>query len=222
MVYEQTRLGQLLLGRGLVQPGQIARALSLQGATRRLLGEILVEQGWLSERCLGRILRLQRRLRAALGVAALAGVPIVAIADDALQARAEPITTRASASTLLALDEAELGNVSAGNPGVFAPESGAPGLRVDVAGSGVLGADVSRQSWKLMHDLAGAGRVDLREIPAPDHSSRTDEDEDARTPGLSLAHALASMDRLDLGGIPLASLLGLNGVGNVQMRVSYR
>ena len=47
---ETKPLGQLLIGRGFLQPGQLDSALQLQGAggRRKLLGEILIEQKWCS------------------------------------------------------------------------------------------------------------------------------------------------------------------------------
>ena len=69
---QHSRLGQILINKGLINRGQLDAAIKLQLTSQKRLGEILVEQGWLSERQLKKALSKQSNLRlAATLVAAL-------------------------------------------------------------------------------------------------------------------------------------------------------
>ena len=69
---QNSRLGQILLNKGLISADQLAQAIQLQASSHKRLGEILIEQGLVSERQLSKALKKQSSLRvAATLVAAL-------------------------------------------------------------------------------------------------------------------------------------------------------
>ena len=49
MKITKERLGELLVGHGLLKPWQLAQALQEQRATKEFLGRLLVRKGWLTE-----------------------------------------------------------------------------------------------------------------------------------------------------------------------------
>lgn len=46
------RLGELLIGKGLLRPAQLQEALEIQRSTQEFLGVLLVRRGWLTEEAL--------------------------------------------------------------------------------------------------------------------------------------------------------------------------
>jgi hypothetical protein len=70
-VQQKSRLGLLLINKGLITSSQLNQALKLQGQTDMRLGEVLVNQGWISERQLSRSLKKQTRYRYVAAFAAL-------------------------------------------------------------------------------------------------------------------------------------------------------
>jgi hypothetical protein len=70
--HQHSRLGQILINKGLINRKQLDAAIALQLTSQKRLGEILVEQGLLTERQLKKALSKQTNLRlAATLVAAL-------------------------------------------------------------------------------------------------------------------------------------------------------
>jgi hypothetical protein len=61
-------LGQLVLQRGLLDEEQVEIALAVHLSTGKLLGEVLVELGYLTEDEVGVLVEMQRRAAAAAGV----------------------------------------------------------------------------------------------------------------------------------------------------------
>ena len=61
---EQPRrlLGQILIEMGLISEAQLSQALDEQQETRQYLGEILIAHGWVSRPEVGHALRVQRQL----------------------------------------------------------------------------------------------------------------------------------------------------------------
>ena len=55
-IQQKSRLGTLLLHKGLINRRQLDEALSLQSSSKMMLGEIMIRQGWLTERQLGKVL----------------------------------------------------------------------------------------------------------------------------------------------------------------------
>ena len=105
---QNSRLGQILLNKGLISPDQLAQAIQLQAKTHKRLGEILIEQGLVSERQLSRALKKQSSLRiAATLVAALLSPFQMASAD--LHRQPPSSVSR----TLQPLSDSEMGDVSA-------------------------------------------------------------------------------------------------------------
>ncbi len=105
---QNSRLGQILLNKGLISADQLAQAIQLQTSSHKRLGEILIEQGLVSDRQLSKALKKQSNLRvAATLVAALLSPFQMASAD--LHRPAPSSLSR----TLQPLDDAEMSNVSA-------------------------------------------------------------------------------------------------------------
>lgn len=69
----KSRLGTLLLHKGLICEDQLYKALSLQNSKQKKLGEILIENGWIDTSELKKVLKKQSRYRliAALGAVLL-------------------------------------------------------------------------------------------------------------------------------------------------------
>ena len=59
----KSRLGQLLIDKGLISSAQLDSAIKLQLTGNKRLGEILVEQGLVSERQINKALKKQTNLR---------------------------------------------------------------------------------------------------------------------------------------------------------------
>lgn len=67
-----SRLGQILINKGLISTAQLDAAIKVQLTSHKRLGEVLVEQGLLTQKQLGKALKKQSNLRlAATLVAAL-------------------------------------------------------------------------------------------------------------------------------------------------------
>lgn len=66
---QKSRLGTLLIHRGLISRKQLDEALTLQAQSGERLGEVLINKGWLTEKQLNKALRRQSRVRliAAIG-----------------------------------------------------------------------------------------------------------------------------------------------------------
>ena len=70
------RLGELLVGEGLISPDELADALDRQQRTGRRLGEELVCAGYARRAQVARMLRLQRRIAAVAMVSSLAAAAL--------------------------------------------------------------------------------------------------------------------------------------------------
>jgi len=69
---QHSRIGQILINKGLITRSQLDAAIQLQLTNHKRLGETLIEQGWITERQLKKALSKQTNLRlAATLVAAL-------------------------------------------------------------------------------------------------------------------------------------------------------
>ena len=55
---QNSRLGQILLNKGLISADQLAHAIQLQASSHKRLGEILIELGLVSDRQLSKALRV--------------------------------------------------------------------------------------------------------------------------------------------------------------------
>ena len=89
---QKSRLGTLLLHRGLITRTQLDAALRLQAESQLKLGEILIEQGWLTENDLNKALKKQSRYRlfAAVSAALLGPMqPFISTAHAAIDDSAD-------------------------------------------------------------------------------------------------------------------------------------
>lgn len=82
-VQAKSRLGRLLVDKGMITSAQLDFALVEQVTTGRKLGEILMEQGLISSRQLKRALRKQTSYRTAAAFAAMIMGPIAPLASFA-------------------------------------------------------------------------------------------------------------------------------------------
>ncbi|MCD8523147.1 MAG: hypothetical protein LRY66_07170 [Saccharospirillaceae bacterium] len=75
-IQQRSRLGTLLIHKGMITRQQLDDALTLQARTGMRLGEVLVNNGWLSERQLAKALKKQSRYRLIAAVSAVLLGPI--------------------------------------------------------------------------------------------------------------------------------------------------
>lgn len=113
-IQQKSRLGSLLLHKGLVTRQQLDEALTIQNQLGMRLGEVLIQKGWLTERQLNRALRKQSRYRLIAAMTAVLLGPIQPFLQSANAAelnppKAEQIYER---SGMVQLSESELAGVS--------------------------------------------------------------------------------------------------------------
>jgi len=87
-IKQKSRLGTLLMHKGLITRRQLDEALDLQSTSKLMLGEIMVQKGWITEKELTKALRGQSRYRmvAAVGAVLLGPVqPFVASANASIE-----------------------------------------------------------------------------------------------------------------------------------------
>ena len=65
-IKQKSRLGTLLMHKGLITRRQLDEALDLQSTSKLMLGEIMVEKGWITEKQLDKALKGQSRYRLSL------------------------------------------------------------------------------------------------------------------------------------------------------------
>ena len=112
--HERSRLGRLLIEKGIISEAQLNKAIEQQRQSGQKLGEILTEWNLATKRQINGVLRRQRNLRMATAVATALLGPIQAFA-----AAPAPVTqTTASqpaarSGGLQAMSEDELGDVTA-------------------------------------------------------------------------------------------------------------
>lgn len=109
-----SRLGQLLIDKGLINAKQLDTAIALQLLSKKRLGEILIEQGLLSERQLTKALKRQNSLRlTATLVAALLSPFQMASADISRQQAPTSASQLQTPRGMQALSDDEMSSVSA-------------------------------------------------------------------------------------------------------------
>ena len=91
----KTRLGDLLIDKGLITEEQLHLAIQIQKTNQLQLGEILVNNGWVTKRQINRALRVQSKLRNAILTSILSFSPLVLI-GGAADAFAAPKTVKES------------------------------------------------------------------------------------------------------------------------------
>lgn len=111
---QKSRLGQLLIDKGLVTAAQLDSAIKLQLTNSKRLGEIFIEQGVLTERQLSKALKKQNSLRlTATLVAALLSPFQMASADMQRQTPPSMTSQLQTPRGMQALSDAEMSSVSA-------------------------------------------------------------------------------------------------------------
>jgi len=75
-IQQKSRLGLLLVNKGMISRDQLDEALRLQNKTGMRLGEVLIDQGWITEKQLNKSLKNQTRYRYAAAIAAMLLGPI--------------------------------------------------------------------------------------------------------------------------------------------------
>ncbi|GAB3419356.1 hypothetical protein NX774_13425 [Massilia agilis] len=148
---EQSRLGQILLGKKLISEEQLAQAIAAQRSSGKRLGEVLAELKLITEAQVRGAMRRQRNLRMAAALAGALLAPVQALA--ASTAVAPPVVQR----SMTALSDAELGKVAgqgAGEDGLRLQAQHAERL---LAALQQLHADAASQHGK--HDDNGGARV---------------------------------------------------------------
>ncbi|SDI61348.1 hypothetical protein SAMN05216189_100721 [Pseudomonas delhiensis] len=109
---QNSRLGQILVNKGLISAAQLDQAIQLQLRNGLRLGETLIAQGWISERQVRRALKKQNNLRlAATLVAALLGPFQLASAD--IQRQAPAIGQSHQQRGLKPLSDSEMSGINA-------------------------------------------------------------------------------------------------------------
>ena len=75
-IQQRSRLGTLLIHKGMITRQQLDEALTLQAQSGMRLGEVLVNNGWLTERQLSKALKKQSRYRLIAAISAVLLGPI--------------------------------------------------------------------------------------------------------------------------------------------------
>ena len=110
---QNSRLGQILVSKGLISAAQLDQAIQLQLRNGLRLGETLIAQGWVSERQVKRALKKQNNLRlAATLVAALLG-PFQLASADIQRQQAPAISQSHQQRGLKPLSDSEMSDINA-------------------------------------------------------------------------------------------------------------
>ncbi|MFP6848113.1 MAG: hypothetical protein VCA57_05370 [Pseudomonas sp.] len=109
---QHSRLGQILINKGLINRGQLDAAIQQQLTSQKRLGEVLIEQGWLTERQLKKALSKQTNLRLAATLIAALLSPFQIASADAPRVQAS-ISQEHAPHGLRPLTDLEMSNVSA-------------------------------------------------------------------------------------------------------------
>lgn len=115
---EKSRLGEILVTRGLVSREQLAQALELQQQTGERLGELMIAQGWLTESQLRRALTRQRSYRYALALTAAITAPFAPLAafaapsDQNLVVHSAGLHSGMQTNGMIPLDDDEMSGVT--------------------------------------------------------------------------------------------------------------
>ncbi|OBY90843.1 hypothetical protein A6723_021710 [Pseudomonas sp. AU11447] len=110
---QNSRLGQILVSKGLITSQQLDKAIQLQLTNGLRLGETLIQQGWISERQLGRALKKQNNLRLAATLVAALLSPFQLASADVQRQASTSITRHEAPKGLKPLSDREMSDVSA-------------------------------------------------------------------------------------------------------------
>lgn len=117
-IQQRSRLGTLLINKGLITRQQLDEALTMQGQSGIRLGEALISKGWLTEKQLDKALRKQSHYRLIAAISAVLLGPLQpfmananAATDDNLAVAEQTVSERAGGVQMLS--EAALSSVTA-------------------------------------------------------------------------------------------------------------
>lgn len=110
---QRSRLGQILLNKGLISHAQLEGAIELQLTSNKRLGEILLEQGLLTERQLTKALKKQSNLRVAATLVAALLSPFQMASADFQRLPPSSISRQETPRGLQPLSDLEMSDVSA-------------------------------------------------------------------------------------------------------------
>ncbi len=114
IAHERSRLGELLINKGLITRQQLDQALQRQKESGQKLGEVLLALQWISDRQLNRALARQKSYRYAIAFAAAVSAPLTPLMAAAATAD-EPAAAAVMSETrggLRALDDDSMAGVS--------------------------------------------------------------------------------------------------------------
>lgn len=112
--HSNSRLGQILISKGLITSAQLDAAIKQQLVSRQRLGEVLLEQGLVTQKQLSKALKKQTNLRlAATLVAALLSPFQMASADIQRLQPPSSITRQETPPGMRSLSDSEMSEVSA-------------------------------------------------------------------------------------------------------------
>lgn len=116
-VQQKSRLGLLLIEKGLINRRQLDEALRLQSETNLRLGEVMVRQGWLTHRQLQRALKKQSRYRLIAAISAMLLGPLQPFMSSAhASVEQAPVVSQEELSQrvgMKSLDENSMGDITA-------------------------------------------------------------------------------------------------------------
>ena len=90
---QKTRLGDLLVERGLISEEQLLLAIQEQKTSALQLGEILVNKGWISKRHIRKTLRIQSKIRNAILTSILSFSPMILVGCGGNQSQVDSSET---------------------------------------------------------------------------------------------------------------------------------
>lgn len=113
-IQQKSRLGTLLIHKGLITGKQLDEALTLQSQLGLRLGEVMIQKGWLTERQLNQALRSQSRYRLIAAISAILLGPIQPFMASAQAAEQNSVITEQviERGAMQALSEQELAGIS--------------------------------------------------------------------------------------------------------------
>ncbi len=110
---EKSRLGTLLLHKGLISQEQLYQALSMQSTENMMLGEILIQQGWISAQDLKNSLKKQSRYRIWAAVGAILLTPLQPFLATAATASTDTNLQSEKITHMQAMNETEMRQTTA-------------------------------------------------------------------------------------------------------------
>jgi len=129
---QQSRLGRVLVNKGIITESQLNFALTEQGRSRKRLGEILLDNGYISNNQLESALKRQDLLRRVAAFTTIAWAPFHAVAGFSVPSMVKPVVPSVKTSSeiqfanlpagFVALSDAELESAEAQGPFVLGSE----------------------------------------------------------------------------------------------------